>query len=331
MENSEEGQNTSDASEFDDHNMDYILFNEFCKYKTVIKFGSIVVPVFFTTVVLLSLLGNVLVLVILGLFENLKSLTNIFILNLALSDLIFTLGLPFWACSYIWGWTFGDFMCRSVNFVFSVGFHSSIVFLMLMTIQRYIAVVHPLFDWNGWQNFSVIPIVAWVFIFASALPAVVYSEVRAEPDSNKLYCAYNSFKAAIGVTYQQNILFVVAFSVMGFCYIRIIQTILRSQRNSKHRTIRVIFCVVVVFFLGWAPYNIVIFLQTLTHQQIEPFAECDVSIKLDFALYVCKLLAFAHCFLNPVLYVFVGEKFRNHLKKLLQKIESMWTSIKWEW
>ncbi|KAL7864182.1 hypothetical protein AOLI_G00156020 [Acnodon oligacanthus] len=176
MENSEEGENASDTSEFDDHNMDYILFNEFCKYKTVIKFGSIAVPMFFTIVVLLSLLGNILVLVILGLFENLKSLTNIFILNLALSDLIFTLGLPFWACSYIWGWTFGDLMCRSVNFVFSAGFHSSIVFLMLMTIQRYVAVVHPLFDWDGRQNLSVILIVAWVFIFASALPAIVYSE-----------------------------------------------------------------------------------------------------------------------------------------------------------
>ncbi|KAL7859254.1 hypothetical protein SRHO_G00144010 [Serrasalmus rhombeus] len=172
---SEEGQNASDTSEFEDHNMDYILFNEFCKYKTVIKFGSIAVPMFLTIVVLLSLLGNVLVLVILGLFENLKSLTNIFILNLALSDLIFTLGLPFWACSYIWGWTFGDFMCRSVTFVFSAGFHSSIVFLMLMSIQRYVAVVHPLFDWDGRQNFSVILIVAWVFIFVSALPAIVES------------------------------------------------------------------------------------------------------------------------------------------------------------
>ncbi|KAK3518417.1 hypothetical protein QTP70_000600 [Hemibagrus guttatus] len=58
--------------------------------------------------VLLNLIGNILVLVTLAYYENVKSLTNIFILNLAVSDLLFTVGLPFWACYYIWGWTLGD-------------------------------------------------------------------------------------------------------------------------------------------------------------------------------------------------------------------------------
>ncbi|KAI4888234.1 hypothetical protein NFI96_027964, partial [Prochilodus magdalenae] len=98
-----------------------------------------------------GLFGNVLVLLILGLYENLRSLTNIFILNLAVSDLIFTLGLPFWVCYYIWSWTFGDFMCQAVKFVPSVGFYSSTVFLMLMTIQRYVAAVHPQSVWNRWH------------------------------------------------------------------------------------------------------------------------------------------------------------------------------------
>uniref|UniRef100_A0AAR2KGK3 G-protein coupled receptors family 1 profile domain-containing protein n=1 Tax=Pygocentrus nattereri TaxID=42514 RepID=A0AAR2KGK3_PYGNA len=81
--------------------VDNFLPTEAFSYKTVTKFGSVAVPMFFTIVVLLSLIGNILVLVILGLGKNLKSLTNIFILNLALSDLIFTLGLPFRACFYI--------------------------------------------------------------------------------------------------------------------------------------------------------------------------------------------------------------------------------------
>ncbi|KAL6483562.1 hypothetical protein MHYP_G00084340 [Metynnis hypsauchen] len=170
MENSEEGENANSTFGND---VSYDSPDVLCQNEALIKAVFTVFPIVLTIVVLLSLIGNVLVLVIFGLFENLKSLTNIFILNLALSDLILTLGLPFRACSYIWSWTFGDFMCRSVNFIFSAGFHSSIVFLMLMSIERYVAMVHPRSDWNRWQRF-VFPIIAWVFSFAAASPELLY-------------------------------------------------------------------------------------------------------------------------------------------------------------
>ncbi|XP_036446550.1 chemokine XC receptor 1-like [Colossoma macropomum] len=296
-------------------------YDEICHKETVAKVGSIAVPLFFSIVVLLSLIGNILVLVILGLYETLRSLTNIFILNLAVSDLMFTLGLPFWSSYYIWGWTFGDAVCKGVNFVFSAGYYSSIVFLMLMTIQRYAAVVYPLSKWKGGQRFAVVPIVAWMVSFLAAIPAVLYSEVMSDPENpNKLYCEYNSMKTTVAVTYEQNVIFVSAFLVMGFCYLRILQTVLKSPARKRHRTIRLIFCIVVVFFIGWAPYNIVIFLQTFTYHQIDPFTECYVTDNLEYADYACRLFAFSHCCLNPVFYVFVGVKFQNHLKMIIQKL-----------
>nr|AXJ20727.1 putative X-C motif chemokine receptor 1-like protein [Ctenopharyngodon idella] len=102
--------------------------NELCIKEEVVKVGSIIIPVFFTIVVVLSCIGNILVLVILALYESLKSLTNVFILNVALSDLLFTFGLPFWASYYIWDWTFGDSGCKAVKFLFYVGFYSSVLF-----------------------------------------------------------------------------------------------------------------------------------------------------------------------------------------------------------
>ncbi|XP_036448213.1 chemokine XC receptor 1-like [Colossoma macropomum] len=316
MENSEEGEYANSTFGYYEY---YEYHNTSHQNEAVIKVGSTAAPIVFTIVVLLSLIGNVLVLVIFGLYENLKSLTNIFILNLALSDLIFTLGLPFWACSYIWSWTFGDFVCKSVNFIFSAGFHSSIVILMLMSIERYVAVVHPRSNWNRWQRF-VFPILTWVFSFAAASPELLYNKVMSDPTDNKHCCDYYSIEAIIGFTYQQNILFVVAFSVMGFCYIGIIVTIPRSQRNNRNRTRRLIFCIVVVFFISWAPYNIVMFLLTLLFHRTDTFTQCDVFIHYDSAFYVCRLLACSHCCLNPVIYVFVDVKFRNHLKTLLQQM-----------
>ncbi|KAL6483558.1 hypothetical protein MHYP_G00084300 [Metynnis hypsauchen] len=299
----------------------FFMDDEPCPEEAVIKFDPIVLPIFISIVVLLSLIGNILVLVILGLYENLKSLTNCFMFNLALSDLIFTLGLPFWACSYIWSWTFGDFMCRSVNFVFSAGFHSSIVFLMLMSIQRYIAVVHPLSDWTKCHSFAVIPIIAWVVSFSAALPDILFSKAIEDPiDPDTLYCELNSIKASLSVAYEKNIFLVLAFSVTSFCFIRILLTIIKTQTNKKNRTVRLVFCMVVVSFVSWVPYNIVVFLQTLNHYQIEFFTQCSVFAHLNYAFHLCRLLAFSHCCVNPVIYIFASTKISNHLKALLQKM-----------
>ncbi|GAA6107818.1 chemokine XC receptor 1-like [Tachysurus ichikawai] len=293
--------------------------NQLCYKDGVAKFGSIVIPLFFSIVVLLSLIGNILVVVTLAYYENLKSFTNIFILNLAVSDLLFTVGLPFWACYYIWGWTLGDVACKTISFVFFAGFYSSITFLMMMTIQRYMAVVHPLSDWEKRQGMELIPILGWLVGIGAAVPAPIYSSVMSDPaDDSQLYCEYNSTTLKVWLYYLQNVIFVFAFSVMGFCYTRILQTIVNTRARKKQRTIKLIFCIVVVFFFGWAPYNLVIFLQTFTTLNVEYFKDCDVTNYLDYTEHVCKLLAFSHCCLNPVFYVFVAVKFRNYLKEILQ-------------
>ncbi|XP_048033984.1 chemokine XC receptor 1-like [Megalobrama amblycephala] len=292
--------------------------NELCVKEEVVKVGSIIIPVFFTIVVLLSCIGNILVLVILALYESLKSLTNVFILNVALSDLLFTFGLPFWASYYIWGWTFGDGGCKTVKFLFYVGFYSSVLFLTLMTVQRYMAVVHPLSDWEKCRGFSIAPSIVWILSGAVSLLGSLHSKVI--PHFNSTYCEYDNVEMKSGITYFQNAFFFIAFLIMGFCYGRMLWTITKSQTNEKHKTVRLTFVIALVFFIGWAPYNIVMFLKSLTDQNIKPFTDCELSIRLDYAYYACRMLAFLHCCLNPVLYVFVDVKFRNHLKLILQKV-----------
>ncbi|XP_067303271.1 chemokine (C motif) receptor 1a, duplicate 1 [Pseudorasbora parva] len=292
--------------------------DQLCRKEEVVKVGSIIIPVFFSLVVVLSCIGNILVLVILALYESLKSLTNVFILNLAVSDLLFTFGLPFWASYYIWGWTFGESGCKVVKFLFYVGFYSSVLFLTLMTIQRYMAVVHPLSDWEKHKGFSVAPFIIWILSGTISLIGSFHSKVILH--FNNAYCEYGTVEMKSGIAYFQNAFFFIAFIIMGFCYCRMLQTITKSRTNKRHKTVRLIFCIALVFFVGWAPYNIVMFLKSLTDQNIKPFTDCPVSIRLDYAYYACRMLAFTHCCLNPVFYVFIGVKFRNHLKSILQNI-----------
>ncbi|XP_044054780.1 chemokine (C motif) receptor 1a, duplicate 1 [Siniperca chuatsi] len=298
--------------------------DEVCEKGEVVKFGSIVIPVFFSVVIALSITGNILVLVILALYENLKSLTNIFILNLAISDLVFTTGLPFWAIYHIWGWLFSEALCKIVTFIFFTGFYSSILFLTIMTIYRYLAVVHPLSDLSTQKISSgvFVSVLLWMISIGAAMPSLLYSTLVSVPhkDKQSLGCEYKTtLWKNIGIS-QQNIFFLVAFAVMAFCYIRILGRIRKTRSHTKKRAVKLVFCIVAVFFIGWVPYNVVIFLRILADNVVAPFDKCEASIQLDYAFYVCRLIAFSHCCLNPVFYAFVGVKFRSHLKSMLHRI-----------
>lgn len=298
--------------------------DEVCEKSDVVKFASITVPVFFFVVIALSLIGNILVLVILALYENLKSLTNIFILNLAISDLIFTTGLPFWAIYHIWGWLFSETACKIVTFVFFTGFYSSILFLTIMTIYRYLAIVHPLSN-PSTQHFSTVvflSVLLWLMSVGAAMPSLLYTSLLSVPHKEKHSwgCEYeDNLWKSISIC-QQNIIFLVAFAVMAFCYIRILGKIRKTRTHTKSRVVKLVFCIVAVFFLGWVPYNVVIFLRILEENFVAPFDNCEASIHLDYAFYACRLIAFSHCCLNPVFYVFVGVKFRRHLSSLLHRM-----------
>ncbi|XP_023264754.1 chemokine XC receptor 1-like [Seriola lalandi dorsalis] len=303
-------------------NYDEYYENEACDSTGATEFGATFTPVFFFIVVILSLFGNILVIVILVKYENLKSLTNTFILNLAISDLLFTAGLPFWAYYHMYGWTLGEPACKIVTFVFSVGFYSSGILLILMTAHRYIAVMKPLSDIVSTTGcYSVLAsVIIWAASTLIAVPAFVFTGVLEQK-----YCVYGSSYESLWGIYLQNILFVMSSVVFIFCYSQILCKLLRpTAQRRKNKTLKLIFTLMVVFFVGWVPYNIVIFLQSMYLWHREPAksevvaSECETRKLLEYAFYVSRIFAFSHCCLNPVFYVFVGVKFKNHLKKMLK-------------
>nr|AHK09953.1 chemokine C motif receptor XCR1 [Ctenopharyngodon idella] len=325
---------TSTTEEYD--YLDYsstsgIIGDEVCTKTKVDQFGRAVTPVIFIIVVLFSCVGNSLVLYVLVKYENLKSLTNTFLLNLALSDLIFTFGLPFWAYYYMYGWTLGDFACKAVNYVFYTGYYSSIIFLTVLTVHRYMAVVHPLSVVMSRKSLHcyVTSVVIWIISLFAAVPQAMFNSVVYSPVELIIEDQNNStnvlqlcdFEGEINwkltTIYSQNFFFVVAFVIIAFCYTVILARLLRPTSHTRKKTVQLILFIVVFFFLGWGPYNVAIFLDPLIAWGISPFNECDVSKSVDYWIYISRMMAFSHCCLNPVFYVFMGIKFRNHLKKML--------------
>ncbi|XP_069766280.1 C-C chemokine receptor type 4-like isoform X3 [Narcine bancroftii] len=101
----------SSTDYLDDYNYNYSIyidddFAPLCENHEASLFGGVFAQVFYSLIFLLSLTGNILVLWILMKYEKLKTVTDIFILNLVTSDLLFSCSLPFWAVDHAHGWIF---------------------------------------------------------------------------------------------------------------------------------------------------------------------------------------------------------------------------------
>ncbi|XP_012885739.1 PREDICTED: chemokine XC receptor 1 [Dipodomys ordii] len=280
----------------------------------ILWLASMSVTILYPLVLLLSLAGNGLVLWVLLKYENLEAFTNLFILNLCLSDLLFSCLLPVWITAYHRGWLLGDFFCKLLNMIFSVSLYSSIFFLTIMTIHRYLSVTRPLSTLGVQPLHRRILVIStvWAASLLSSIPDTIFHQEAASQ------CDYSETRAFLASVYQHNAFFLLSMGVIVFCNVQILKALLRSRSKQRHRTVRLILTVVVVYFLSWAPYNLILFLQTLL--KLGAIQDCQVVHRLEVAVLMCRNLAFSQCCFNPVLYVFVGVKFRRHLKRLLRQM-----------
>ena len=115
-----------------------------------------------------------------------------------------------------------------------------------------------------------------------------------------------------GYFLQIFIFFLLPFLVITFCYVRICATVSHSGLRGRNKSIKLIWGIVVGFFVCWAPYNVMLFLQVL--RLLGDYMPNTASDKaLNVAYYISHTLAYSHCCLNPLLHVIGGQKYRRYL------------------
>ncbi|TFK03142.1 Krueppel-like factor 2 [Platysternon megacephalum] len=106
------------------------------------QIATLFLPPLYSLGLIFGLVSNVLVVLILIKYKRLRSMTDIYLLN---SDLLFILSLPFWAYYAACEWDFGNAMCKILSGVYYAGFYSGNFSIILLTIDRYLAIVRATF------------------------------------------------------------------------------------------------------------------------------------------------------------------------------------------
>ncbi|XP_035386512.1 C-C chemokine receptor type 5-like isoform X1 [Electrophorus electricus] len=280
-------------------------------------------PVLYSLFFVVGFLGNALVVwVILG-GAHLRSMTDVCLLNLAFADLLLVICLPFLAHYARDHWVFGSAICTVVLSSYYVGFYSGIFFIVLMSVDRYLAVVHAVYALRiRTKAFGILSsALVWVVAVMASFPELMY--LRVQTFNNTQLCSAYQNKhnqhdlRVIGVFKMNALGLLLPLAVMGFCYWKVLRRLLKL-RASKQQAVRLVVVVMAVFYCCWTPYNVVAFLKNLELKGIWE-TDCESSKRIQVSLQVTEAIAYSHSCLNPFLYVFMGEKFKRQLVKLLRK------------
>ncbi|KAK1886058.1 C-C chemokine receptor type 7 [Dissostichus eleginoides] len=310
--------------DFENFSMDYSEYTNFCVKESNHQFRRWFMSTFYSIIFFLGLTGNLLVILTFFYFKRLKTMTDVFLLNLSFADLLFALSLPFWAANSMAEWVLGLLVCKAMHTVYKVSFYSSMFILSFISVERYFVIAKAVSAYRYRSKAVFLSKVSsaaiWVMALIFSIPEMRYTTVN-----NKTCTPYssNSDKLRVSIQSTQIVLaFALPLLIMSICYSSIIQTLSKARSFERNRAIKVILAVVAVFLVSQVPYNLVLFLNTVVTAQ-GGTVDCDFENNLLYATDVTQCVAFLRCCLNPFVYAFIGVKFRHDLLKLMKELGCM--------
>lgn len=292
---------------------------------TVPGFNDLGLAITYVFVFVLSTAGNGVVITVVCCMAKRRSSTDIYLSHLALADLLFGFTLLFWAVDIHYGWIFGTGMCKFLSGLREASEYSSVFLLACISVDRHIAIVKATQVKSPRRPVvTVTCATVWLVAVVLAIPTVVKRQHMDPEDLDRAIC-YQDMDESTGRWFVimgivHHVLgFFLPLGVMVVCYSSTLVTLYHTHNRQKQKAIRVILAVVFAFIVCWLPYNVVLLLQLLIKSSLVQERLCETRYSLEVASRVSKVLAFVHCAVNPVLYAFIGVKFRNRLLTVCHK------------
>ncbi|XP_038062064.1 substance-P receptor-like [Patiria miniata] len=281
--------------------------------------------VFFGLVTVLGIGGNAIVCYIVLGHRRMRTVTNYFVVNLAVSDqlmAVMCVNFTFYTTLYM-TWPFGLVMCKAVSFFQSVSVSVSIFTLVAISMERYMAIIHPLRPRLGSTGTLLVILFIWISSGALGLPTAIYSTVYLE--DGMTYCSEEWGQRGNYSFATMVLQYFLPLGVLGMAYTRIGIRIWarktpgeveanrdRRMTESKIRLVKMFAVIVFLFAICYLPihtFNIV--------QDVHQYTVlCYPYIRVIYVTVIA--VAMSNCVYNPFIYCWMNSKFRDGFKNVLR-------------
>ena len=280
-------------------------------------------------VILLGLLGNTVVVFVVVRNRKMQNVTNIFIANLALSDISLSVySLPIQLYYQLTdNWIFGEVMCRILFAAFLIPLYVSVWTILLIALDRYWLIVYPLKERMSTRTaMTLIGIDAGISVLFS-IPIVIFTKlhtvVHEDLGIDRTYCVETWPNGGARIAYS-SLMF-----IFLFCLPLLLTTILyyriyiRLQHRPstrivnpgrKQKTNKILLSIVTLFVVCWLPWALHSYIAEVEDEIVKGshFKLVDVTLKLWAMTSSC---------VNPFLYCWLNDNFRKELDSMAIRLK----------
>ncbi|XP_035040124.1 chemerin-like receptor 1 isoform X1 [Hippoglossus stenolepis] len=267
--------------------------------------------VFNILITVIGLIGNSVVIWICG-WKMKRTVITTWYISLAISNFLFCIFLPLEAFYRITShWPFGLLLCKFTSSALFLNMYSSVFLLVLISTDRCVMILFPVWSHNHRsvkKAFGVV-VLMWLLSALLTLPSLIFRQTIVHGSVTQCYTSYvdpSRHKAVVLTRFICG--FLIPFLMIVVCC-SVLGVKLKTLTVKSTKPYKIMVALILSFFFCWVPYHTFVLLEL-------DFKDHSLEV-LKTGLKVGATLAAANCFISPALYVFVGNDFKQTLKRSL--------------
>ncbi|KAM9311064.1 neuromedin-U receptor 2 [Gastrophryne carolinensis] len=306
---------------------------------------SLPMTLVYAVIFLVGVSGNMLVCLVILKHHNMRTPTNYYLFSLAISDLlVLLLGMPFEVYE-MWNnypFLFGAWGCYFKTVLFETVCFASILSVTTVSVERYVAIIHPFqAKLKSTRRRALrILITLWIFSILFSIPNTSTHGIHLEyfpngslvPDSATCVVVqplwiYNCIIQVTSLLFYVlpmgviSVLYcLMGLKLRGDCSLEADKISVNIQRPSRKSVTKMLFVLVMVFAICWAPFHIDRLFFSFVHDWTEPLANVFNLIHV-----VSGVFFYLSSAVNPLIYNLLSRRFRSAFRNFLPPIFKRWT------
>ena len=260
-------------------------------------------------------------------------ITNMFILNMAVADLLVTISVMPYSIRLLYvgdrwiGGILGEISCKIVFFLPQMSIPASIFFVIVVSIDRFFAIVYPM-KLRRLPKTKMMNFVIWVCSASYAVPYMISFGIQ---ERDGIYYCSRCFPplrntASAQIYYLTTFIFLYCAPLLILMVLytlmsrklwkrkipgNVTEERLRSSEQEKRRVIIALISITVVFAVFWFPAHVMHYISFFRRMDVYPKIPREVEL-------LCYWIGHANSVVNPCLYVLLSQGYRRHMLQILQ-------------
>ncbi|XP_007885806.1 G-protein coupled receptor 35 [Callorhinchus milii] len=239
--------------------------------------------------------------------------TTIYMTNLAVSDSLLLISLPFKMHSIRCPQAFDLKTCSFLTALYTINTYVSIYIVACISLDRYIAISHPFRATTLRSTMKAVIICGTIWILVVLCCGLTFA-LEDSVDNNGTLNNPKCFRRSDDVheeiyvfVFIETIGFIIPLTIVTFCSFRIIRTLQQRKRWNPRtavteRTIRVVTANLITFIICFTPVHVGMFVK---------FMKGTTNMNINLLFQFCVCIAATNCCFDGMFYYFATAEIRE--------------------